>query len=196
MVVRIANLTLSLLPINAAPLTTLLEPMNASVENAGIFYTLTFDPPLAKHTDEYHAVRVEPRPLSLTASTSAGYYEQPFYDDPPNPALQPVTVAQLELLLHTAHGAAVVDQLSHIVLTERLSQAKLRSFLSDSHDKHLRESSSSSLISPPSLMYLLPNSPPIRHPVRPSNSACCKPPQTIWSMSFLHCLTSLRFAER
>jgi VWFA-related protein len=118
----------------------LLGPMNASVVNAGIFYTLTFDPPVAKHTDEYHAVRVEPHPSSLTASTSAGYYDQPFYDDSPNPALQPVTVAQFEQLLHTAHGAAVVDQLSHIVLTERLSQTKLQSFLSDSHDKHLRES--------------------------------------------------------
>jgi len=77
---------------------------------------------------------------NLTADTSTGYYDQPFYDDPPNPALQSITIAQLEQLLHTAHGASAVDQLSHLVLTERLTQTKLQSFLSDLHDKHLRES--------------------------------------------------------
>lgn len=112
--------------------------MNASVENARIFYTFTFDPPVAQHPDEYHALQIELRPPTVTADTSAGYYDQPFYDDPPNPALQPITVAQLDQLLHTAHGAAAVDQLSHLVLTERLTQTKLQSFLSDSHDKHLR----------------------------------------------------------
>jgi hypothetical protein len=48
--------------------------MNASVANARIFYTLTFDPPLAQHPDEYHALQIELRPPMVTADTSAGYY--------------------------------------------------------------------------------------------------------------------------
>jgi len=34
----------------------LVEPMNDSVENARIFYSFTFDPPLADHGDEYHTL--------------------------------------------------------------------------------------------------------------------------------------------
>jgi VWFA-related protein len=117
----------------------LVEPMNDSIENARIFYSLTFNPPLADHGDEYHSLKVVLSQPNLTADTSTGYYDQPFYDDPPSPALQPTTVAQLEQLLHNAHGAAAVDQLSHLVLTERLTQTKLQSLLSDVHDKHLRE---------------------------------------------------------
>jgi hypothetical protein len=113
--------------------------MNDSIENARIFYSFTFNPPLADHEDEYHSLKVELSQPNLTADTSTGYYDQPFYDDPPNSALQPITVAQLEQRLHTDRGAAAVDQLSHLLLTERLTQTKLQSFLSDSHDKHLRK---------------------------------------------------------
>jgi VWFA-related protein len=118
----------------------LLGPLNDRVESARIFYTLTFNPPLAQHADEYHSLKIELRQPTLTADTFSGYYDQPFYDDPPNPALQPTTVAQLEQLLHATGGASSAPLLpTNLVLTERLTQSKLRSLLAESHDKKLRE---------------------------------------------------------
>lgn len=116
-------------------------PMNNSIENARIFYSITFDPPLAEHVDEYHSLKVELSKPTLTAHTSGGYYDQPFYHDPPDPRIQRVTVSQLEQILRTIHGgASAAQQLSSIVLTERLSQTKLHSLLEELHDKKLRES--------------------------------------------------------
>ena len=134
----------------------LVEPMNDSIENAGIFYSFTFDPPLAADVDEYHSLKVELSQPTLTVHTSAGYYDQPFYDDPPDPGIQRVTVSQLEQILQATHGgASTARQLSGIVLTERLSQIRLRSLLAELHDKKLRESleliaDESTFLDPPS----------------------------------------------
>jgi VWFA-related protein len=117
----------------------LVRPMNDSIENARIFYSFTFDPPLAAHVDEYHSVKVEMSQPTLTAETSTGYYNQPFYNDPPDPGIQRVTISRLEQILQAIHGgAAPARQLSGIVLTERLSHIKLQSLLSELHDKKLR----------------------------------------------------------
>ena len=119
----------------------LVGPMNNSIENARVFYSFTFDPPLAAHVDEYHSLKVELSQPNLTADTSRGYYDQPFYDDPPDPRIQRVTVSQLERILQAIHGgASAARQVSGIVLTERLSQVKLQSLLAELHDKKLRES--------------------------------------------------------
>ena len=134
----------------------LVGPMNDSIENARIFYSFTFDPPLAAHADEYHSLKVELSQPNLTADTSKGYYNQPFYDDPPDPRIQRVTVSQLEQILRAIHGgASAARQLSGIVLTERLSQVKLQSLLAELHDKKLRESleliaDESTFLDPPS----------------------------------------------
>ena len=107
---------------------------------AGIFYSLTFDPPLAAHADEYHSLQVEVNQPSLTVDTSKGYYNQPFYNDLPDTRIRRVTVSQLEQILQATHGgASVARQLSDIALTERLSQIKLQSLLAQVHDKKLRE---------------------------------------------------------
>jgi VWFA-related protein len=134
----------------------LVGPMNDSIENARIFYSLTFDPPLAAHVDEYHSLKVELSQPALTADTSKGYYDQPFYGDLPDPGIQRVTVSQLEQILQAIHGgASAARQLSGIVLTERLSQIKLQSLLAELHDKKLRESleliaDESTFLDPPS----------------------------------------------
>jgi len=47
------------------------------VQDAGIFYTLSFDPPKADKPNEYHDLRVEIGKPGLTARTSTGYYNQP-----------------------------------------------------------------------------------------------------------------------
>ena len=101
---------------------SLAERMNECVENAQLSYAFTFDPPLAKRMDEYHSLSVELSQPALTAHTSAGYYDQPFYNDPPDPGIQRVTIVQLEQMLHTVHGgASAARQLSVLTLTEALS---------------------------------------------------------------------------
>ena len=47
------------------------------LEDAGIFYTLSFDPPRADRPDEYHDLKVRIDKPGLTARTSTGYYDQP-----------------------------------------------------------------------------------------------------------------------
>jgi VWFA-related protein len=61
-----------------------LEPSNdltagikQCVEDAGAFYTLTFDPPHADGPNEYHALKVQVDKPGLTARTDTGYYNQP-----------------------------------------------------------------------------------------------------------------------
>jgi len=133
----------------------LVGPINDCIENARTFYSFTFDPPLAAHVDEYHSLKVELSQPTLAAHTSAGYYGQPFYSDPPDPGVQRVTVAQLEQMLQALHGDASARQLSTVVLTERLSETKLQSLLAERHDKKLRESlemiaDESTFLDPPS----------------------------------------------
>jgi hypothetical protein len=118
----------------------LVGPMNECIDNARTFYSLTFNPLLAAHADEYHSLKVELNRPTLTAHTSTGYYDQPFYDDPPKLEMQGLTVAQLEKILQTAHGASAVRDLSAVVLTDRLSDVKLQSILVGLHDKKVRES--------------------------------------------------------
>jgi hypothetical protein len=76
---------------------------------------------------------------NLTAQAPAGYYDQPFYSDPPDPGIQHLTVAQLEKIMQGAHSDKSVErQLSGIVLSERLSQASLQPLLATLHRKKLR----------------------------------------------------------
>jgi VWFA-related protein len=117
------------------------EPMNECVENAQTFYTFTFDPPLAAHADEYHSLKVELSQPTLTARTSTGYYDQPFYNDPPDPGFQRLTAAQLEQILQAGNGGkSVARQLSALVLTDRLSHTKFQSLSAEVRDRKLRES--------------------------------------------------------
>jgi VWFA-related protein len=135
---------------------SLVERMNECVENAQPSYAFTFDPPLAERMDEYHSLKVELSQPALIAHTFAGYYNQPFYNDPPDPGIQRVTIAQLEQMLHAVHGgASAARQLSALALTERLSQTKLQSLLLGLRDKKLRESlemiaDESTFLDPPS----------------------------------------------
>jgi VWFA-related protein len=98
------------------------------VEEAGKFYSLTFDPPPTNKVDEYHDLKVEVGEPNLTVRTSTGYYDQPvFYDQPPA-GIERVTVAQLEEALKMMRGSSdsdVARQLSVMELTERLSSARL-----------------------------------------------------------------------
>jgi VWFA-related protein len=135
----------------------LAKQMSACVPQASTFYTLTFDPPQAAHANEYHHLRVKVSQPGLTARTNTGYYDQPFYDDPSDPAIRRrVTVAQLDQFIHTAPSSEVAQQLSTLQLTERLSSAQLASFTAELHGRKAREAldavadQSALLVPPPS----------------------------------------------
>jgi VWFA-related protein len=51
--------------------------INSCVAEAKAYYTISFDPARAEHTDEYHALEVEVYKPGLTARTNAGYYAEP-----------------------------------------------------------------------------------------------------------------------
>ncbi len=51
--------------------------IESCVEDAGAFYTLSFDPPRADRANEYHDLKVVVGKPGLTARTSTGYYAQP-----------------------------------------------------------------------------------------------------------------------
>jgi len=51
--------------------------ISACVQDAGAFYTVSFNPPLADKPNEYHDLKVEVDKPGLTAHTDTGYYNQP-----------------------------------------------------------------------------------------------------------------------
>jgi VWFA-related protein len=120
----------------------LVSQINSCVNEAVIFSTLSFDPMPADHAHEYHSLKVLIDKKGLTARTTAGYYDEPFYSDQPTPANQRVTVDQLGQLLSAARGRGdgeVVRQLSNVELTQRLSSAELASWMAELHGKTARQ---------------------------------------------------------
>jgi VWFA-related protein len=51
--------------------------IDACVQDASAFYTLSFDPPKADRANEYHDLKIQIDQPGLTARTSTGYYNQP-----------------------------------------------------------------------------------------------------------------------
>jgi VWFA-related protein len=116
------------------PNANLVLQINSCVQEAGSYYTLSFDPSHADHPDEYHGLKVQVDRPGLAARTTTGYYDQPYYSDQGNPAVRQVTVEQLEQMLTTAHDksdALLARQLSELTLSERLSSRKLLSYIAD-----------------------------------------------------------------
>jgi hypothetical protein len=138
------------------PEENLAKQMAACVEQISDFYTLTFDPPLAAISNEYHALKVEMSQPGLTARTNTGYYDEPFYDDPPDPTVRRVTVAQLEQIIREMPRNREAEQLANLQLTERLGNAQLASLAAVLHGKNAREAlevvadQSALLVPPPS----------------------------------------------
>jgi VWFA-related protein len=79
---NLPNLTLKVLAIQSGgrvlgPSNDLVGQINSCVEDAGVFYTLSFDPPRADRANEYHDLKVQVDKAGLTARTDTGYYNQP-----------------------------------------------------------------------------------------------------------------------
>jgi VWFA-related protein len=98
------------------------------VEEARAFYTLSFDPEVAAHANEYHELKVLVAKPGLEVRTNGGYYDQPAYSDQPHLPARQVTVVQLEQLLNADRGkldGELADELYELDLTERLNGQKL-----------------------------------------------------------------------
>ena len=116
--------------------------INSCVQEAGAFYTLSFDPSSADRLDEYHDLKVQLDTPGLTARTTTGYYDQPYYADRGNLPVTPVTVEQLEQVLTTAHDkpdGELARQLSELTLTERLSSRELLSCIAGLRGRKARQ---------------------------------------------------------
>jgi VWFA-related protein len=77
-----ANLALKVLAIQTGgralpPDNDLAGQIEICVQDAGAFYTISFDPPPADKSNEYHELKVEIDKPGLTAHTDTGYYNQP-----------------------------------------------------------------------------------------------------------------------
>ncbi|HZC59217.1 MAG TPA: VWA domain-containing protein [Chthoniobacterales bacterium] len=120
----------------------LVAEMNRCVQRAASFYTLSFDPPVAVQSHEYHSLQVRVDRSGLVARTNTGYYDEPFYSDQPNPTVRRVTVEELNQLLSQAHGREddkLAEELSELELTERLSFVKLSGWTAKLRNKNVRQ---------------------------------------------------------
>ena len=110
------------------PLSDISRAIEHCVEDASLFYTMSFDPPHAAQPDEYHDLKVQIGEPGLSAHTNTGYYNQPvFYDQPRVPARR-VTVQELEQMLGAAgeeNDGELAEHLAGLELSERLSSNQL-----------------------------------------------------------------------
>ena len=119
----------------------LVAEMNRCLRGALNFYTLSFVPPVAVQPHEYHSLQVRVGEPGLVVRTNTGYYDEPFYSEQPNPAVQHVTVAQLNQLLNETNSREIdgrAERLSRLELTERLSLANLTALVEDFRNRNLQ----------------------------------------------------------
>lgn len=112
------------------------------IREATSFYTLTFNPARADHSDEYHDLKVNVRQPGQTARTNTGYYDQPYFSDAPDAAIRKVSVAQLEQLLRAERGASdgdIARQFSGLELTEQANEDQIASWAAELHGKKRRQ---------------------------------------------------------
>jgi VWFA-related protein len=111
--------------------------IDKSVEAAGDYYTLTFDPPRAERPDEYHELKVMVDRTDAAVRTNSEYYDQPtFYDEPE--AREEIAVGQLRQVLETLRtisDSEAAKRLSSMELTARLSSANAAELRSLVHGK-------------------------------------------------------------
>ncbi len=121
----------------------LVTRMNRCVGRALSFYSVSFDPPVAVQPNEYHAVQVQADKPGLVVHTNTGYYDEPFYSDQPNPAVQRVTVEQLDQILSETNRRGRderAEKLSKLELAERVSLADLAALSAGLRNKNLQQS--------------------------------------------------------
>jgi VWFA-related protein len=124
------------------PPTEPVAQMGDCMRGPNTFYSLTFNPAVAQHVDEYHTIEVRPDSPHLRARADTFYYDQPYYEDAPDPAIRKVTIAQLEALLRAGQNGPDADlarQLATVELTERASGAEIAQWTGALKGKKARE---------------------------------------------------------
>ena len=115
--------------------------IDKSVEDAGDYYTLTFDPPRANPPDEYHDLKVTVDRPDAAVRTNSEYYDQPAYYDEPE-AREKIAVGQLRQVLETLRtlsDSEAAKRLSSMELTARLSSANAAELRSLVHGQKANE---------------------------------------------------------
>jgi len=59
------------------PNNDLVGQIEGCISDANAFYTISFNPPLAEHADEYHSIQLQVNQAGLTVRTNASYYNEP-----------------------------------------------------------------------------------------------------------------------
>ena len=117
------------------------NPIDKAVEDAGDYYTLTFDPPRAEMPDEYHELKVTVDKTDAAVRANSEYYDQPsFYDEPE--AREKIAVDRLRQALETLRtlsDSEAAKRLSSMELTARLSSANAAKLRSLVHGKKANE---------------------------------------------------------
>ena len=124
------------------PGTELHVAIGTRAEQAGEFYSLTFDPQPTEQVDAYHSLHVGVRRPGLTVRAATGYFDEPVFYDQADARLQRVTVAQLEQTVHasaTTSDTELARRLSAMQLTERLSSPHLAVFEAALRGKRSRQ---------------------------------------------------------
>lgn len=125
------------------------------VRDDGPYYRISFDPFRAERLNEYHSLKVEVDEPGLSARTSTGYYDQPYYSTDQIPPPKRVSIEELQKILELDESdAQKAKQLSGLELTERLSERRLDSLERIAHGKRTRQelrilTDASSFLKPP-----------------------------------------------
>jgi VWFA-related protein len=133
----------------------LVKEIQRCTQDVGHFYRISFDPFRADHPDEYHDLKVVVNRTGLTARTTTGYYNQPYYSTDQIPALKRVSIEEVQKILELDEGdAEKAKQLTGLELTERLSERRLSSLYAIAHGKRTRHevrllADASSFLDPP-----------------------------------------------
>ena len=125
------------------------------VGESGRFYRISFDPFAAEHPNEYHDLKVEIEKPGLSARTSTGYYDQPWYSTDQIPRLKRVSLDELQKILEVDESdAEKAHQLTGVELSARLTERRLASLYNVAHGKRTRQqlrilADASSFLNPP-----------------------------------------------
>jgi VWFA-related protein len=138
----IASMIKDLIDKSASTIASMIKDLiDKSVEDAGDYYTLTFDPPRAGTPDEYHDLKVTVDRPDAAVRTNSEYYDQPAYYDEPE-AREKIAVDQLRQVLETLRtlsDSEAAKRLSGMELTARLSSANAAELRSLVHGQKANE---------------------------------------------------------
>jgi VWFA-related protein len=145
----------------------LTSQISSCAHEPNTFYTLSFDPPPADRPNEYHDLTLRIEKPGLSAHTSTGYYDQPYYSDKTDQTAQGLTSEQFSRLLVSLQGepdGKIARRLSVLFLTDRPDSASVSSWRASLRGKSAKQQLTSiidlSAFREPSLTTAIADPPP------------------------------------